>query len=170
MENFADWPTLAEVTARTGISERTLARKIKDGVLRREYRPIPGRKPLPVISPEDVAALSEKTLKPSPAPAPAQSVAPVSKARIPDVLHTDILPQLKDMAESVARSLATELAERLTLNQKYYLTIKEAVQVSGLPGSYLRRKIKDSALPAYRLGNGWRIRREDLATHAVSAP
>jgi excisionase family DNA binding protein len=96
------------------------------------------------------------------------SVAPVSKARTPDVLHTDILPHIKDMAESVARSLATELAERLTLHQKHYLTIKEAVQVSGLPGSYLRRKIKDNVLPAYRLGNGWRIRREDLATHSVS--
>ena len=43
---YEHWPTLQEVQERTGISDRTLHRRINDGALRKANRNLPGRKPL----------------------------------------------------------------------------------------------------------------------------
>src|SRR6266478_4412143 len=71
---YEDWKAKEEVAKETGISVRTLDRKIAAGELRQEHRPIPNRKPLAVLHPDDVATLTAVTLKPVPAPKKTESV------------------------------------------------------------------------------------------------
>jgi len=73
MDNLEVWPAKEQVAKETGISVRTLDRKIAAGELRQEYRPIPHRKPLAVLHPEDVTKLTTVTLKPVPAPKKTES-------------------------------------------------------------------------------------------------
>src|SRR4051812_36175605 len=141
---YDDWLTKAETKERTGISERTLERLIHEDKVRHEYRRIPGRKPLTIIHPEDVAELEVKTAKMVP------GSLPVPK------------PPVRDMAELLAA-----LAPRLTIDKKLYLTLKEASEFSGLPITYLKRAIKEKLLPAVKIPH-YRIRRDDLEAHHVT--
>lgn len=147
-----NWMTKAEVRLKTGISERTLERKIQAGELRREFRNIPGRKPLAILNPEDVKKLTDKTLTPIPMKksATGNSVVPGG------MLKTD-------RADMMA-FLAALSPARMTVDKKLYLTLKEAVEYSGLPLTYLKRKIQENVIPAVKI-SGWRIRREDLERH-----
>jgi excisionase family DNA binding protein len=144
-EMYEDWPTLAEVVQRTGISERTLHRKIQAGELRREYRRIPNRKPVSILDPQNVAELEQTILHPIP---------------------TDTLPATVPPHTDMAALLAGLGITGVSLDKKIYLSIVEAAQLSGLPKAYLQRCIKDGTLPAKNLGGpaGWRIRRSDLET------
>ena len=47
------------------------------------------------------------------------------------------------------------------LRDKLFLSVKEAVRFSGLPGSTIRRLLRSGKLPGVKAG-GWRIRRGDL--------
>jgi excisionase family DNA binding protein len=142
---YEDWPTLQEVHERTGISDRTLHRKINDGTLRKANRNLPGRKPVVVIDPQDAAALEATTLKPIPV---SNGTLPATRqnGKMPD---SDILPLLAKLTEA--------------LEKKLFLSLKEAARYSGLPQSYLQRRIKEGTLSAKKIG-GWRIRRNDLET------
>ncbi len=133
---YEDWKAKEEVAKETGISVRTLDRKIAAGEIRQEHRPIPNRKPLAVLHPEDVAQLTAVTLKPIPAPSQKKK--------------TD-----EDMSISVP------------INQKLYLTLREAAAYSGLPQNYLRWRLQDKTLPGVKIG-GWRIRRSDLFRHIAT--
>jgi hypothetical protein len=46
---YEDWPTLAEATSKTGISERSFHRMIATSAIRREYRREAGKKPVIVL-------------------------------------------------------------------------------------------------------------------------
>src|SRR5262245_60680298 len=137
-EMFEEWPTLTEVVERTGISERTLHRKIAAGELRREYRRIPGRKPLPVLDPEQAKELEQSVLHPISANLPA-------KAPQPDM----------------AALLAAFNSIAVPVHRKMYLSLDEASELSGLPRAYLLRKVRSKEIPAVKVP-GWRIKRADL--------
>lgn len=145
MEGFDAWISKAEVVERTGLTERTIERKVKLGELRREYRTIPGRKPLPIFHPEDVENLTVKTLQPIPL---RRSGVPTPRQLVPR--------QTPPMSVSVP------------LTEKFYLTLKEAALLSGLPLSYLKRQAQQGGIPAVKLV-GWRIHSDDLKRHRVSA-
>src|SRR5262245_41186600 len=66
MDTFAGWQPKMEVAESLGISERTLERLIQQKRIRRAYRRVPGRKPLAVLNPEDVAVLKSETLTATP--------------------------------------------------------------------------------------------------------
>jgi excisionase family DNA binding protein len=132
-------PTLPEVVTRTGISERTLHRRIHAGELRREYRRIPNRKPLSVLDPQDVTKLEQTILHPVP---------------------TETLPA-KLPQPDMAALLAGLGMSGVPLRRKLYLTLTETAQLSGLPKSYIRRCIKDGSLKVLKAG-GWKTRRVDL--------
>jgi excisionase family DNA binding protein len=143
---YDDWPSLEEVVESTGVSKRTIQRKIEAGEIHKAYRNVPGRKPLPVLDPQDAAKLSQQTLKPIPVPK--------------DIIRkqeTSIAPR-NDIA-ALAQFLAPLAV--IGLDRKDYLSLKEAAVVSGLPRAYLKRKVKEGVLPAVKLP-AWRIRREDL--------
>jgi excisionase family DNA binding protein len=143
MESLDGWPTLEEIHKKTGISDRTLHRRVNDGTLRKAYRQIPGRKPLLVVHPDDAAALENTTLQP----------VPVSNGTVPatrqngNLPSSDILPVLAGLAQ--------------IFEKKLYLSLKEAARFSGLPLSFLRSKVQTKELPAVKIG-GWRIKRQDL--------
>ena len=152
MENLDTWIAKGEVVQRTGLTERTLERKVKAGELRREYRTIPGRKPLPVFHPEDVEKLTTNTLTPIPLK---KKALPTSRQLIP----TSQRPV--PASESVVVSVSVSLAD------KDYLTLKEAALLKGLPISYLRKKVQSKEISAIKL-KSWRIHRDDLRQHRVS--
>src|SRR5262249_36763970 len=133
----------------TGLTERTLERMVKRGELRRDYRNIPGRKPLPVFHPEDVEQLTTKTLTPI----------PMKRNGIPK--FRQLVPTLRQLPMASA-----SVAVSLSLNEKFYLTLKEAAFLSGLPLSYLRKKVQSQEIAAVKLA-GWRIHRDELRQHRV---
>jgi excisionase family DNA binding protein len=145
---YEDWLTKMEVRQRTGISERTLERKIQQKEIRREYRNIPGRKPLSILHPDDVKELIEKTLKPGPL-TPTVSHAANNAVR-PKVTPPDL-----------AAFLAALKPPTVTLDKKVYLSLQEAATFSGLPKSHLRQKLQQGVIPGVKLA-GWRIKPADL--------
>jgi excisionase family DNA binding protein len=144
---FEEWVSKVEARERTGLSERTLERKIQDKEIRREYRPFPGRKPLAVLHPNDVAKLEEKTLKPIAMQTPTSALLAVKPAQ-------------PDMAALSA------VLQRLKINEKLYLTLDEAAEYAGLPRSYIYKQIKQGVIHAVKM-SGWRIKRKDLENHCA---
>ena len=51
---------------------------------------------------------------------------------------------------------------RVAVNEKFYLTLAEAVELSGLSRAFLLRQIKSGGLKAMK-DRGWKIRRSELA-------
>jgi hypothetical protein len=66
VNSFAGWKTKAEIVEELGISERTLERMLQKNKVRRGQKRIPGRKPITVISPEDVPRLKAEMVQPEP--------------------------------------------------------------------------------------------------------
>ncbi len=150
-ENCETWLTKAEVVAQTNLGLRTIERLMAKGTLRHAHRRVPGRKPISVIHPEDVAKLKAETLAPKPVP------------RIPEVVRPQqsaIPTRALTVRQPVQGPLAREAPVRLT--EKFFLTLPEAVQLSGLPAAYLKRLIAERRLSTIKAG-GYRIRRADLA-------
>jgi hypothetical protein len=135
MENLDGWIAKAEVVEKTKLTERTLERMVKRGELRRDYRNIPGRKPLPVFHPEDVERLTTKTLTPI----------PMKRNGIPR--SRQLVPTSRQLPIPTSASVAVSLS----LNDKFYLTLEEAAFLFGLPLSYLRKKIQGKEIPAVKL-------------------
>jgi hypothetical protein len=134
-EDLSTWISKDEVIERTGLDERTIERQAKKKTPRRAYRPIPGRKPLPVFHPDDVEKLLTRTLTPIP-------------------LKTKGLPATRKPAAIPAPLF-------VPISRKLFLTIAEAVAYSGLSDTLLRRSLHAGILAGMRDG-GWKIWREDL--------
>jgi excisionase family DNA binding protein len=152
---YEDWPTLAEATSKTGISERSFHRLIANNRIRREYRREPGKKPVIVLDPEVLESyvLSLRTVHPIAAPEslPAKVTQP---AKVPQA--------------DMAALLSALAAPPVPLRDKFYLTLKEAATLSGLPQAYLLRKIREGAIPAVKVPT-WRIRREALESYHIES-
>jgi excisionase family DNA binding protein len=147
---YEEWPTLAEAAQKTGISERSFHRMIKNNLIRREYRRGPGKKPAIILDPEKIAELEKRTLQAIP-----------TEPSLP--AKTDKVPQ-PDMV-----ALLSALTEPpVPLRDKFYLTLKEAAKLSGLPQAYLLRKIKEGDIPAIKVPS-WRIRRQDLEGYRIAS-
>ena len=136
-----------EVAEELGISERSLERLIQKNRIRRAYRRVPGRKPLAVLNPEDVASLKADTISPTPTDT-------LTEPRT-DVAIRSTTPQ------TALNFLASLLATVPQQPQALFLTIKEASQYTGLSQAYLRRLIDDGTLKVIK-DRGYRIRRRDL--------
>jgi muconolactone delta-isomerase len=57
---LASWLTKPEVAQVLARSEKTVERLDKEGRLRKAYRPVPGRKAIPVFDPKSVTALQQE--------------------------------------------------------------------------------------------------------------
>jgi excisionase family DNA binding protein len=140
VENLEGWIAKGEVIARTGLDERTIERKVNRGELRRQYRPIPGRKPLPVFDPQQVEALCTRTL--TPIPLKTAGVVKRTPAEVPAPLFVPV-------------------------HRKLFLSIKEAVALTGLPESYLRRNLREQKIPGAVVGGRWMVKRNALEQHEL---
>jgi hypothetical protein len=153
------WPTKHEVMERLGLSEKTIERRITDGTLTKQFRIIPGRKPLPILHPQKVKELLMTKLEPT-----AEVVKSVSSTVKKPRDEMTLSPALlTDIAKTVITDAVTELAASSpwALQHKFYLTLDEAVLLSGLPEKFLLKRVQNGVIPAIKSG-GWRIRRVDL--------
>jgi hypothetical protein len=161
------WQTKFDVVKALGLSERTLERKIAEGTIRREFRNVPGRKPISILHPDNVAKLKTETLEAIPAPkreiakATAQPDLAAFLAALTEVLKLGLTPP------QITHQARPQLA-RVPVQNKLYLSLKEAADFSGLPQAYLLRKIKDGAIPAVKVP-AWRIGREDQERHNAAS-
>ena len=152
-ENFESWVSLDEAATRTGISIRTLQRKIAAGEIRKSERPIPSRKPLTILHPADIERLSERVLTPVPVP---------RKEPRPNLAQA-----LVTLASTMSsRHDATGGNGAVPIEKKIYLTLPEAVSYSGLPDKYIRRLITSKRLKVidrnYHKTGGYKIKRSSL--------
>jgi excisionase family DNA binding protein len=145
--NFADWKPKMEIAAELGISERSLERLIQKNRIRRAYRRVPGRKPIAVLNPEDVAALKAETIEPTPTETLTEP-------------RTDVAVR-SPTPHAALNFLSSLLATVPQHPQALFLTVKEASLYTGLSQAYLRRLIDDGTLKVVK-DRGYRIRRRDL--------
>lgn len=148
MTEYDSWLPMNEVKQQTGMSERTIYRMVEEGKLRQAKRPIPGRKPLSVYDPDNVAELARLALRALP------------QVMLPDggMAETAIVPVANALVEAIhiaAFRTSSELAE---LAHKTYLTIDEARRLTGLSERTIQRAAKDGAVK--RMGRVYR--RADL--------
>jgi excisionase family DNA binding protein len=145
---YEDWISKQECMERTGLSERTIERKIQKKEIRFAHRPTVGSKPITVLHPDDVHALAVEVVKPS--------------AAVPATQQTDLPKRQADMAALLALLPKNDVA----LKDKFYLTIKEAALLAGFPQAYILRKVKNGDIPAIRIPT-WRIKRTDLENYTA---
>ena len=87
MEDTSNWPVKNDVATLLGISPRTVERYCETGKLRTAKRLVPGRKPLVIVHPEDVAALQAQTLKPQPDLGKKRTRKPKPSAPVPETTY-----------------------------------------------------------------------------------
>lgn len=141
-----DWLTKTEAAAFLQVSEKTIERLATKGGVRRATRKRPGVRPLPVYNPDDLQKVKDSHT--------AQVVVvPSAEARTPTALapRTDLPSFLKTFFP----------AADMPVQDKLFLTLKEAARYSGLPQSTIRRLVHVGQLSAVKAG-GWRIKRSDL--------
>lgn len=153
---YEDWLPFGAVKQRTQMSERTIYRAISAGKLRQAHRTMPGRRPLPVFHPEDVAKLATTILPPEaesrqdPRQEPQQAPPMEFWAALIDALRARPaeLPSAAETAEPALPLLAE-------LRQKVIVTREEAGRLGFSPAilSRGRKAGKIERLPGdrYRL-------------------
>jgi len=164
MEDRSTWPSKFDLVKELGLSERTLERKIAAGELRREFRNVPGRKPISIIHPDDAAKLKAVTLE----AVPAEKSAVIRKPP-----QGDMAPLVAALTDAFVAALSKVQAiqppePQKAPQDKLWLSLKEAIRYSGLPGEYLRQKCEERAIDSFRRGR-WYIRRESLERHNAAS-
>lgn len=147
---YENWCSVDEAIKRTGLSERTLYRRMKDKdhPVRSAYRRIPGRKPLLVFHPDDITRLEEQTAKPT--------VVDDFPVEIPAKLAS--LPAMTEWMAEIANSLRqiALASQSLGLESIKALTLDEAAARSGYSKAYLKRACKQGALLASK-DRAWKV-------------
>ncbi len=139
-------------------SKTTLDRLIERGEVETRKAPRSGGPEITLIS---LASLEEvkRSGRLNKPPQPKNGNGLVAKSKN-DALAAALLKLLEAQAET-QRSIAAA-AERIPPNQKIWLTLKEAVALSGIPPKHLRILMLAEEFEAQRFGRSWRIHRESL--------
>jgi hypothetical protein len=148
-----EWQTKAEAAKRLGISERTLDRWITERKIERRYRAIHGRRPIPVLNPDDVDTLAAQLAHAVP------ETAAIAIRQEERLSPTAQLAQLGRLA-----ALAGVAGDR---HQRFapWLTIDQAVEYSGLTEGQIRKLVKQRAIRA--IARPLRISRDNLDNFAA---
>jgi hypothetical protein len=158
----AGWLTLDEISARCGLSTRTLRRRLEEprkGVtIETDYRSIPGRKPLLIVSPATVKALVAEVLQPMPMPATSSDNAIVKKTH----RDTGIMPQ-----GDIGALIQALQRPRFQLPPRPWLTVKEAAEWSGLPETLLKRALREKKMYGF-ISRHWYVHSDDLVAYSDS--
>ena len=142
MTDLSTWYTKSQACAKLGnIAERTLDRLVERGKIRKRTRPMPGRKPEPVYSAEDIDKIIELT--------------EARAAVLPPESNYPILRRKGAPAPSAA----------------LWLTYEEAAAYSGLPRRTLERLVRAGKLAAIRAGSTYIRRADiDAMSEAENDP
>jgi hypothetical protein len=116
-DTLTGWLPMSEVVARTGMSERTIYRKVTEGQLIQAQKPMPGRRPLPLFDPGSVAEVMASAFKPR------------ANARQKAIPPGD---------ESAERDGTGSFLPPSELSFKLYLTEDEAIRYTGFGRAFLR--------------------------------
>jgi excisionase family DNA binding protein len=146
-EDLSRWIPKSDVVRETGISERSLERRVQARKIRQGYRTMPGRRPLPVLHPDDVAALRGEMVQ----RATEEQERSTSVATVP----------IRPSGTEAFNSLLSALSHNTPHERPAFLGLKEASTYVGLSIAYSRRLIEAGELDAVK-DRGWRIRRRDL--------
>jgi excisionase family DNA binding protein len=144
-EDLSRWIPKSDVVRETGISERSLERRVQARKIRQGYRTMPGRRPLPVLHPDDVEALRSEMVQ--------QATEPQEKALAP-------IP-IRPGGTDAFNALMAAMTQNTPKERPAFLGLKEASVYIGLSVAYLKRAIEAGELDAVK-DRGWRIRRRDL--------
>jgi hypothetical protein len=177
-DKYADWLTMGEVQQQTGMSERSVYRRVTAGELRQAERPVPGRKPLPVFHPEDVrqyvAAMVPRV--------PDGIAPPIPPAAGSTELVAEKRRGTARSADSASNPAFTALAALLAANGgpamvpsgrrailplselriKLFLTTEEAEHYTGLNEDYLAKLVRDGKVERIETMRPYRYKRADL--------
>ena len=133
-------------------SEKTIERMAGRREIERRDRRIPGRKPLPVFNPRDIERLQEASAVVEAFPVKRQGNG--GNGLVKRNRGVGELGDFLEFAGSLQRP-------QVAVNEKFYLTLAEAVELSGLSRAFLLRQIKRGELKAIK-DRGWKIRRSEL--------
>jgi len=149
--DLVEWKSKAEAAAILECSEKTIERMVGRKEIERQDRRIPGRKSLPVYNPKDIERLREKSAVVEAFPVKGQGN---GNALVKQKRGVGDLAALIDLFGDRERP-------RVAVNEKLYLSLDEAVELSGLSRAFLLRQIKGGELKAIK-DRGWKIRRSEL--------
>jgi hypothetical protein len=162
--NYADWHTKEATASALNVSTKTVERLAADGEIQSAmYKRPEGGARIKVFHPADVERLRKKLL-PDAAPFIVPAEADTKALARPAAATANTRP-----AQDWERSLAVQIAKagqlfleaehhppNVPVTEVLFLTLDQAVRLSGLPRSVIKQ------MPAIRTGRGWRIRRQDL--------
>jgi hypothetical protein len=158
----AGWLTLDEISARCGLSTRTLRRRLEEprkGVkVETDYRSIPGRKPILIVSPATVKAIVAEVLQPVPMTATTRTNAIVKRTN----RDTGMMPQ-----GAIGALIQALQRPRFQLPPRPWLTVPEAAEWSGLPEKLLLEALREKRLHGFK-HRGWRVHSDDLVSYSDS--
>ena len=147
------WKSKTEAAQILGCSLKTIERLATQKKIQKAMRRIPGRKAKPVYHPGDIEAIRAGTAQLEPFQGgehePAAALAPARRNS-----GFELLLQLLSNSGPVTPAATAP-------RHKLFLTLKEAVDYSGMSRGWLLNKIKAGELHAIKAG-GWKIRRSDL--------
>ncbi len=147
LSELSNWLTLDEAARELGTSTKTIERRIALGEIEAGKRATPGKKPVTVCHPEDVAKYKpDAHLMPVSAKSEARALAP-------SVNPLDALAAMLGAVLS-ARPEPTPAAR--------WLTLAEASARSGLSPKILERAIRRKLLNAVKDGSEWKIKSSRL--------
>lgn len=164
--DLTGWPTQGEVMETLGISDRTLNRLVEQNKIQRDYKAVPGRRPVPVFHPGDVekyqaeVEASRTFVMPHP-PAAAGSLT-LAQARAAAIAAPQSAAEvLMDAMPVIAEAFATVAGNGQAKPLATYVKIDEAEIISGLPRGYLLELAQEKKIKAIKRGS-WYFQRKAL--------
>lgn len=162
-----------EAASILGVSERQLQNYAKDGKISVQY--VPGKTgKVSRYSREEIEALKDDLSR----PVHRGAIAPEevreggtkdAREPSPPSLHAFSGVPLEQMVERLIEAFTPSPPPPLPPSEllaKPILSLQEASRLSGLSKGHLREAIASGALPARRIGRGWKMRTKDLIAYA----
>jgi hypothetical protein len=155
------WLKLEQVMERTEASARSIDRMVAAGNIRKAYRTVANRRPIPVFCPEDVEVVASTRMNPTsvsemvierPVPPPEADDPGRGAALVR-------MPDAQPVMQALRGWLDTKASE--TKLATTYLTLEQAHTLTGLPKSYLLTLAQEGKVKAIRSG-AWYFQRRAL--------
>ena len=162
--DLAEWLPKKDVCALLGIGPRTLDR-VPQNVIEVKYRPMAGRRPLPVCNPDDVARYGQTMVQP--VVFDNRQIVPSreSGADFGKAIGQEFALALAEPVRELAARIESSRRD-VEIKDKIWLTMDEAVRFSGLTRDMLVNAAESKTIQGFKSGrNGggvWRFKRKSI--------